>query len=402
VIARKRLDIGWIDLATGIRSCLWPGSATEDDFRNDGSLHCLSVRSGFDLYLTALALPHGSEVLVSAVTIPDMPRILREHGLVPVPVDLDFATASVSAEALRAALTPETKAILVAHLFGSRMEMDPVIAFAREHGLIVIEDCAQAFVGKDFTGDPRSDLRMFSFGPIKTATALGGAVLFVNDAAIHQRMTAIQSGWPPQSKAAYLKKLLTFSVFKAALAPFPFAVLLFLLRVLGRDYDAFLTVSARSFPGEDFFFKIRHRPCLPLLRLVSRRIRTYPGSRLTQRTAAGLELLEAIPARLAFGGLAPDHTFWIFPVVCADREAWRKRLFLAGFDAVKSSTGMGPVDAPPERPGAITAISREAMKRVIYLPIYPEMSRRSRRRLAILVSELAEREWNQTEPLQTP
>src|SRR6266516_7086358 len=59
----------------------------------DGSaLACYSVRSGFHLLLSALGLPRGSEVLFSAVTHPDMPRIAEHHGLVPVPVDLDPAT----------------------------------------------------------------------------------------------------------------------------------------------------------------------------------------------------------------------------------------------------------------------------------------------------------------------
>jgi|APTNR8051073442_1049403.scaffolds.fasta_scaffold26281_2 perosamine synthetase len=389
MIARKRLDIGWSDLAAGIRACLCQGSAKEEDFRSADSLHCLSVRSGFDLFLTALALPEGSEVLVSAVTIPDMPRILREHGLVPVPIDLDFATASVNAASLRTAMPQKTKAILVAHLFGGRMDLDPVFEVAREHGLVVIEDCAQAFAGKEYTGDPRSEVRMFSFGPIKTATALGGAVLFMKDAALLETMTAIQSGWPCQSQKSYLKKLITFCFFKAVLAPAFYTILLGFLRLLGRDHDTLVTGSARSFQGDGFFVRIRHRPCLALQRLVSRRIRTYDASRLAERATAGRELLQAIPSQLAFGGLAANHTFWIFPVVCADPEVWRRRLLTAGFDAARSSTSMGVVDHPSDRSGEIAIVSRDAMEHILYLPAYPEMSLRSRRRLAGLVSELA-------------
>lgn len=392
MIARKRLDIDWSDLAAGIRACFCQGSAKEEDFRDADSLLCLSVRSGFDLFLTALALPEGSEVLVSAVTIPDMPRILREHRLVPVPVDLDFATASVGAASLRAAMTSKTRAILVAHLFGSRMELDPVFEVASELGLVVIEDCAQAFAGKEYTGDPRSEARMFSFGPIKTATALGGAVLFVKDAALLETMTSIQSGWPCQSQKSYLKKLIIFCFFKAVLAPFFYTLLLGFLRLLGRDHDTLVTGSVRSFLGDGFFVRIRHRPCLALQRLVSRRIRTYDASRLAKRSGAGRELLQAIPSHLAFGGQAVDHTFWIFPLVCDDPEVWRRYLLAAGFDAARSSTSMGVVDPPSDRSGEIASVSRDAMEHILYLPVYPEMSRRSRRRLAGLVSELARRE----------
>jgi dTDP-4-amino-4,6-dideoxygalactose transaminase len=87
---RKRLDIGWSDLAFGLtRALLPPDEAAirgrlERRFSPAGDLlACLSVRSGFDLLLAALDLPAGSEVLLSAMTIPDMTRIIEAHQLVP-------------------------------------------------------------------------------------------------------------------------------------------------------------------------------------------------------------------------------------------------------------------------------------------------------------------------------
>ena len=390
MIARKRLDIAWRDLAFGILSCFRPGGEKPDGFRDDTSLTCLSVRSGFDLFLTALDLPQGSEVLVSAVTIPGMPHILRKHGLVPVPVDLDFGTVSVSTSALRAALSPNTRAVLVAHLFGSRMSMDPIFEIAGEHGLIVIEDCAQAFVGREFTGDDRSDARLFSFGPIKTATALGGAVVFVRDDSLRRKMTEIHESWPRQSRISYLKKLFTFCLFKPLLSPAPYTLLIGTLRLLGCDHDALVTGSARSFEGGEFFSRIRCRPCPALERLVSHRVRTYDESRLARRTSSGRELLEAIPAGLAFGGQAANHSFWIFPVVSPAPEEWCRRLLNAGFDAARSSTSLGAVDPLPGRFETNPDIASNAMNAVIYLPAYPEMSTRSLGKLARLVKALCE------------
>ena len=143
----------------------------------------LSVRSGLDLLLTALELPAGSEMIVSAVTIPDMVRIVEHHRLVPVPVDVDGRTLQPVLEHLERSITPRTRAILVAHLFGTHIDMVPIIELAKQHDLLVIEDCAQAFVGSAYAGHPDSDCALFSFGPIKTATALGGAVVPVRDAA---------------------------------------------------------------------------------------------------------------------------------------------------------------------------------------------------------------------------
>ena len=105
---RKRLDIRWSDLGSALRDCLtrWNRGALADDLEDlwspaGDALPCLSVRSGFDLWLQSLALPPGSEVLVSAITIRDMVRIIEAHGLVPVPVDVNPEDLSVNVESLR-------------------------------------------------------------------------------------------------------------------------------------------------------------------------------------------------------------------------------------------------------------------------------------------------------------
>ena len=74
--------------------------------------------------------------------------------------------------------------ILVAHLFGSRVDLAPL---ARP-GVLLVEDCAQSFRGPGARGDPPADVSLFSFGSIKTATALGGALVRVEDAALRARM----------------------------------------------------------------------------------------------------------------------------------------------------------------------------------------------------------------------
>jgi dTDP-4-amino-4,6-dideoxygalactose transaminase len=201
MIPRGTPDIGWGDLLAGLTYCLLALDAAdireqlELRWSTEGNaLACLSVRSGFDLALQALTLPEGSEALVSAVTIPDMVRLLRRHHLTPVPVDVDPHTLSVSAADLERGITPRTRAVLVAHLFGARMPMEPVLEVARAHKLVVFEDCAQAFDHFEHRGHPDSDVSMFSFGPIKTATALGGGLLRFRDPTLLARVQTLHSG----------------------------------------------------------------------------------------------------------------------------------------------------------------------------------------------------------------
>ena len=165
---------------------------------------CLSVRTGLDLVLKALELPVGSEVLISAMTIPDMVRILKHHGLVPVPLDLRARDMSPQVELLENGLTPKTKAILVAHLLGGRFDMIPFVEFAKRHGLCLLEDCGQAFEGDRYHGHDEADVSMFSFGPIKTATALGGGLLRVKNEDLRQRIRTRQFEYPVQSSWFFL------------------------------------------------------------------------------------------------------------------------------------------------------------------------------------------------------
>src|SRR5262245_43319455 len=131
---RKQLDVGVADLAYGLSQMVLaharPSSADvvgDDWVPEDEAIISLSVRTGWDLLLSTLDLPRGSEVLTTAVTIPDMVRIIEHHGLVPVAVDIDPARLEPVVEQLERAITPRTRAILVAHLFGSRVEMGPII-----------------------------------------------------------------------------------------------------------------------------------------------------------------------------------------------------------------------------------------------------------------------------------
>jgi hypothetical protein len=152
----KRFDVTWSDLAASLLHCARSGdgaaAAAEVEYLWSGrgeALACLSVRSAFDLYLEARRLPAGSEVILSAMTVADMPRIARRHGLVPVPCDLDPETAAPTPATLEAAWSPATRLVVLAHLFGSRMRVDELVALAHERGVEVVEDCAEAYAGPD-------------------------------------------------------------------------------------------------------------------------------------------------------------------------------------------------------------------------------------------------------------
>jgi dTDP-4-amino-4,6-dideoxygalactose transaminase len=391
MIPRKRLDIGWRDVLYGIGSCLlarqetaerklsraWPGG--------DAALACLSVRSGFDALLSVLDFPAGSEILVSAVTIRDMARILAAHGLVPVPIDLDVQRLAVRPDSMERAITPRTRAILVAHLFGSRMPMDPVLRFAQEHGLFVFEDCAQAYAGPEDLHTPQVDVSMFSFGTIKTATALGGGIFCFRDPDLLERVRLHQEGWPIRSRRHFLSRLLKYSLLMLLSYRPLYSLFTGFCRMLGVDHDRLIGARVRGFPGEDLLWQIRHRPSAALLALLARRIRRFDPTTIVRRTAAAQLAAERMPSIPRPGAAAPDHTHWVFPILSERPEELQQSLWKKGFDATLGATSLYVVDPPAGRTELEPVEARQAFQRLLYLPVYAGLSRRCLERLAAAV-----------------
>lgn len=376
MLPRGFLDIGWADLGLGLASCLRPGHRGRAQGRvegawPDGDAFCaLSVRSGFDTLLTALDLPPGGEVLTSALTVEGMTRIIGHHGLVAVPVDLDMRTLSVTVAALERAAGPRTCAVLVAHLFGSRMPLDGVTAFARQRGLVLIEDCAQAYAGPDYTGHPGSDVSMFSFGPIKTSTALGGAVLKVRDPDLLDAMRNVQAGQPVQGRGAFLRKVLKFGAIKTVSRPAAYGVLASACRLLGTDHDAVISRALHGFAGPDFFRRIRHQPSYPLLALLERRVRTFDGSVIERRRRVAEAARAWLPAAAQVGGAAAHHSHWVFPVTSSAPEQLTRHLWSRGFDATRGRTSLAVVAPPRHRPELTAPEAAGTLSRVVYLPVH--------------------------------
>src|SRR5215210_979101 len=381
VQARHRLDLSVKDILFGVLSCVLPGrrewleAETLElcSAKNEG-LVCYSVRSGWDLWLGVLDLRAGDEVLVSAVTHPDMVRIIRAHGLRAVPVDIDPETLAVRRWMLEAALTRRTRVVLVAHLFGGRMDLGPMARFAREHGLLLVEDCAQAFQGPDAMGDPAADVSMYSFGTLKTSTAMGGAVSRVSDRGVLRSMRELQAAYPVQRRSWYLNKLLRALGLAVITRPRPYGLLVRACAWLGTNLDALVNGAVRAFPPREpdatFIRRLRHQPSTPLLAMLRRRLSTFDSGRLARRASAG----ERFASRLRIdtvhpGGRALQRTHWLFPVVVRDPEALILGLRDRGLDASKATSSIAVVEAPAGR--SSPAEASLMMSGVVFLPVKP-------------------------------
>lgn len=394
MIPRRCIDIGWADLAHGIACVFAPGNraaiAARLESRWEPGAHVvamLSVRSALDALFAAGDFSPGDEVLMSAVNIRDMARVVEAHGLVPVPVDIDADTLAVEAQALAAAVTPRTRAVLIAHLYGSRMDLTPVVALARERGLLLIEDCAEAWTGDGWCGDARCDARLFSFGPIKTATALAGGIAAFRDATLAARVRAVQSSWRVQSRGAYLLRLVKYLGIRLMGTRPMFTLLAAGCRGLRVDLEKLLGESTRGFAGGDFFQGIRRQPSAPLLRLLARRIATYGGAPVRRRVAMAELAARLLPALRRPGVAARDHAHWVFPVCVYDPDALIAVLREHGFDATRGATSMGVINAPEGRPQPQRA--QRMLREIVYLPVHEAMRPGDVERLAAALRAFA-------------
>lgn len=382
-----KFDISWSDLGAGALHAVLPADhasaqrAAERAFGGDPAcnLALLSVRSGWYALLKALALPPGSRVAFSGITIKHMPQIAEHLGLKVDAFDVHPDTLAPDMASLQRTLTPDTRVIVVAHLFGARAALEPVHQLARERGLLVVEDCAQAYTGDGWQGSPDTDVAMFSFGPIKTATALGGAVFRFRSQELRNRVAAVQATWPVQGRAFFGKRVARFCGLQLLSTRPVFTLFTTTCDALRVDWDALIAKSARGFAGGDFFARIQVQPSAPLLRLLARRLQQVHAQRIACRAQAASMVLQPHVRAEVPGRAAGFHSHWVLPVRVAEPNALAAALRRRGFDATRGTSSMTVVGPAPAQQ-APQAYAAEVQW--LYVPCHHGMGPKDHQRLA--------------------
>ena len=160
---------------------------------------CANGTDALQIALMALELKPGDEVIVPAFTYVASAEVIGLLGLTPVMVDVDYETFNVRVDNIKKALSPKTKAIIPVHLFGQSCDMEPILAFAKEHNLYVIEDNAQA-IGAEYTFSDghkaktgtMGTIGCTSFFPSKNLGCYGdGGAIFTKDEKLAERIHMI-------------------------------------------------------------------------------------------------------------------------------------------------------------------------------------------------------------------
>ena len=198
-----------IEACTRVIDSGWYIAGTElTQFENEfaqycGTKHCIGVANGLDaLILTLRAwkelrkLKDGDEIIVPANTYIASILAITENNLIPVMVEPDKNTLNLCPDKAKAAITAKTRAILPVHLYGQLANMPALMDLARENGLLVLEDSAQAH-GASMDGRKAGnwgDASGFSFYPGKNLGALGDAgAVTTNDHELAQTLRALRN-----------------------------------------------------------------------------------------------------------------------------------------------------------------------------------------------------------------
>lgn len=313
--------------------------------------HAVATSSGtsaLHLALVAAGIGPGDEVITVPFTFVATVASIVYAGATPVLVDVEPGTLTMDPAQIEAAITPRTRAIMPVHLYGQPADMDPILDIARRHGLLVVEDAAQAH-GAEYKGrrcGSIGDLAIFSFYPGKNLGAYGeGGAVTTNNAEFTRTLRMLRN-WGGERKYEH--------------------------RLKGFNY------RLQGMQGAILRVKLRHL------------------EQWTERRQSRAALYDSL---LAGSGLPtpvvrPDvrHAFHVYTLRVGDRARYADALLEDGVQTAihypipvhlqpaHADLGYGPGSFP---------VSERAAAEVLSLPLYPELTDEQVRHVAAAVRRVA-------------
>lgn len=307
-----------------------------------------SGTSALHLALLAAGVGPGDEVITVPFTFVATAAAIHYTGATPVYVDIDPNTFNINPVNLKAAITARTRAVIPVHLYGQPADMDSIIDIARKHGLIVIEDAAQAH-GAEYKGrrvGSLADMGCFSFYPGKNLGAYGEAGMVTTDNPDYAKKIRMLRDWGAEQKYHHVLKGYNFRMEGIQGA---------VLRVKMRYIEAW--TEAR--------------------RAVARRYdQAFAGS--------GIETPEP--------SATSRHVYHVYAIRSPARARWQQELTSRGIQTgihYPFPVHLQPAYADPRWHRGDFPHSEKAAEEVLSLPIYPELQRSQQEEVVAAVLEVA-------------
>lgn len=392
VIPRGVVDIEWASLLRAGFGCLDRTSGRSRDWGGSGiaagrcGLLSLSVRTAFDALLTAMQWAPGTEILMSAITIADMLRIINEHGLVAVPLDVPCGTLAPAAEQVARLITPRTRAVMVTHLYGAKAALQAIGDVCRRNRLPLWEDVAQSYSADSTLADPAADVSFFSFGKIKTCTAGGGALILFRDPLLAMATQEVEAAFPQQSGRAYARALTDLVVLKLMGSRFAFSTAGVACRALGIHLDELLNTSSQGFAGQNLFARMRRRPSNSLTKFLRQRLTSERATKLKWKRDLADEYRSTLRVDCLVGADAVFPTRWVYPIRAHSPLQLVQALRAAGYDATSRASRLVVAPAHGQDPGERPIQASAWLPNTVYLPLHPLLKRNLQHEIANVVN----------------
>src|SRR5262245_56530632 len=187
------IDTGWISSEGPFVQRLEEGMALQV-----GRKFGIAVTNGsaaLDVAIAALSLGPGDEVILPSFTIISCAASIVRAGATPVVVDCDAETWNMTAEHVEEKITARTRAIMVVHIYGLPVDLDPMVALAEKPGMKIIEDAAEMH-GQTYKGKPCGsfgDISTFSFYPNKLVTTGEGGMVLTDDPILDEKCRSLRN-----------------------------------------------------------------------------------------------------------------------------------------------------------------------------------------------------------------
>ncbi|WP_320035343.1 DegT/DnrJ/EryC1/StrS family aminotransferase [Halarcobacter sp.] len=156
---------------------------------------CSSGSAALDIAVKALELKKGDEVIIPTFTIISCAQSLVTNGIKPILIDSDFSTFNMKNEDIESKITSKTKAIMIVHIYGLSVDVDPILRIAKKYNLKIIEDAAQMH-GQEYKGKKCGsfgDISIFSFYPNKNITTGEGGMVLTNSILLDERAKSLRN-----------------------------------------------------------------------------------------------------------------------------------------------------------------------------------------------------------------
>lgn len=187
------IDTGWISSEGPFVARFEKEMATYIERRY--ATACANGSAALDIAVRALELKANDEVIMPSFTIISCAQSLITNGLIPVLIDSDLRTFNMKVKDIEEKITGRTKAIMIVHIYGLSVDVDPILELAKKHNLKVIEDAAQMH-GQEYKGKKCGsfgDISIFSFYPNKHITTGEGGMVLTDDQYLDHRAKSLRN-----------------------------------------------------------------------------------------------------------------------------------------------------------------------------------------------------------------